>query len=647
MLLAFFVVTIGIFTARLADWQILNHSYYKTRANSNNIYFVTTDPVRGEIVDCNGEGLVINDTGYKVVLDRLLVEKNNENSLIVRVISMLEKFGDRWIDVLPIELENGEFKFSDNRDDEIKTLIKVLKFPENITAQECVDNMILKYKAEEFSPDEQRIICSVKYNMEKIGVYFAKSTPYILSDSISKEAVMVLSERSDEYKGARVQTSIVRKCVDGRIAPHILGYTGFMSAEEYESRKNDYAMDSIIGKAGIEGVFENFLRGIGGKRMIQISNSDGTVDVSEKEPAISGNTLFLTISSKLQKVAEESLKRNVEAVRSKGVADCNSGAAVVLDTRDFSVLAAATYPGYDLNKFMQERSYYSELCEDPTKPLINRAFMGAYAPGSIYKPLVACAALGAKVVTPDEKIHCGGSFNFYRGYSLKCMGVHGYANMVTALTKSCNVYFAELGRRLGAETLKNWANKFGIGIQTGIEVSESKGVIAGPEHSEQVGTKWYESGSSQAAIGQSDNMLTPIQMATYVATIANNGKRGRTHLVKKITDYSRNNIVREFGFEMAGTVDIAQEDLNVVKQGMREVAISGTARDFANYPVQIAAKTGTAQNSGSDHTTFVCFAPYDNPQIAISVVIAHGKYGTASKNVARDIMDCYFEIPLK
>ena len=227
------------------------------------------------------------------------------------------------------------------------------------------------------------------------------------------------------------------------------------------------------------------------------------------------------------------------------------------------------------------------------------------------------------------------------------MGVHGDANMVTALAKSCNVYFAELGRRLGAEALKDWANKFGVGTQTGIEISESKGVVAGPEHSEKVGAKWYESGSSQAAIGQSDNMITPIQMATYVATIANNGKRGRTHLVKKITDYSRNNIVREFGFEPAGIVNIAPEDLNVVKQGMREVALSGTARDFANYPIQIAAKTGTAQNSGSDHTTFVCFAPYDDPQIAISVVIAHGKYGTASKNVARDIMNCYFEIPSK
>lgn len=644
ILLAFVIIIMGVFIARLADWQIVNYDYYKVRANSSNTYFVTTDPVRGEILDCDGSGLVINDTGYKVVLDRLLIGREYENEVIVQVADMLENMGDKWIDVLPIKLENGKFQFLENHDNEVKTLIKIMKFHENATAQECMDKMILKYKAEKFSAEKQRIICSVKYNMEKIGIYFSKSTPYIFADGISKNAVAVLSEHSEQYRGVRVQTSIIRKCVDGEIAPHILGYTGFMSAEEYEDRKNEYSMDSIIGKTGIEGVFENFLRGIGGKRMIQMSRDGGTVDVSEKEPAISGNTLFLTISSKLQKVANESLKRNVEDVKSKGVSDCTSGAAVVLNVKDFSILAASTYPSYDLNKFMKEKSYYSELCKNSSKPLINRAFSGAYAPGSVYKPLIACAALETGNVTPDEKIYCGGSFNFYHGYSLKCMGVHGGANLITALSKSCNVYFAELGRRVGADTIKFWANRFGIGTATGVEIGESKGIVAGPEHSVEVGVKWYESGSSQAAIGQSDNMITPVQLATYVATIANGGKRGKTHLVKKITDYGRSQVVRDFGFELVDNINISPENLEAVKKGMREVAVSGTARDFANYPVKIAAKTGTAQNSGTDHTTFICFAPYENPEIAVAVVIAHGKYGTASKNVARDIMNSYFNL---
>lgn len=641
---AFIFVIFGLFVARLADWQIINYNYYKIRANSSNIYFVMTDPVRGEILDRDGNGLVINDTGYKVVLDRLLIAKDDENGLILRLVKALEKFGNDWTDILPIKYENGEFTFFDGQESEINTFKKVMKFPEDCTASECMGKMVSKYKLDAFSPEDRRIICSVKYNMEKNGIYFSRSTPYILADGISKETVVFLSERTEEFRGVRIQTSIVRKCVDGELAPHILGYTGLMSAEEYETHKSDYPLDAIIGKTGIEGVFENFLRGIGGKRMIQISKDGGIVDVSEKEPAVSGNTLFLTISSKLQKVANESLAANV---KKSGVRDCTSGAVVALDVRDFSVLAASTYPSYDLDKFTHDKSYYSELYADVSKPMLNRAFSGAYAPGSVYKPLVACAALATGNITPEEKIHCGGSFNYYHGYRLKCMGVHGSINIITALAKSCNVFFAELGRRLGAEALKLWANKFGVGVKTGVEVGESSGIVAGPEHSEKVGAKWYESGSSQAAIGQSDNMITPIQLATYVATIANGGRRGRTHLVKTITDYSRNNVIRNFGFEPVENINISPEDLDVVKRGMREVAVSGTARDFANYPIKIAAKTGTAQNAGSDHTTFVCFAPYENPEIAIAVVIAHGKSGALSKNVARDIMNSYFNLEQK
>ena len=257
---------------------------------------------------------------------------------------------------------------------------------------------------------------------------------------------------------------------------------------------------------------------------------------------------------------------------------------------------------------------------------------------------MACAALQSGKIKPSETVHCGGSFNYYRGYSLRCMGVHGASNLLKALSKSCNVYFAELGRRLGATLLAEYANKFGIGVKTGVEIGESKGVVAGPEHSTDVGSHWYESGSSQAAIGQSDNMITPVQLATYTATIANGGKRYKTHIVKKIMDYARSKIIKEDAPELMEDTGISEENLKAVKEGMREVALSGTARDFANYPIPIGAKTGTAQNSGSDHTTFICFAPYDDPQIAISVVIAHGKSGTLSKNVARDIMDAYFDL---
>lgn len=646
-LLSFILIVCGVFIMRLVNWQIFNAEHYKTRANSSNVYFLKTDPVRGEILDSDGIGLAVNEMGYKVILNRLAVEKNKENEVILKVINILESLGNNWIDILPIGINDKSFYFVEDQESQIKGMKDFLGISEKETAESCVNKLCDKYKITGFNytDAERRILCSVKYNIDKnSGGYYSKSVPYVLSEKVSKEAAIVISEMSDELPGVLIKTSLVRTYVNGTEAPHIVGYTGFMSGEEYEEKKNTYNMDDMIGKSGIEKYLEDELRGIGGTRMVQMSNVGGEViNVSEKKPSKAGNTVFLTLSSKLQEVANKSLKENVDKGHSIA-SDCTSGAAVVLNVKDFSVLAAATYPSYDLKKFMEDRTYYTELTKDKTVPLLNRAFSGAYAPGSIYKPLVACAALQSGKIKPSETVHCGGSFNYYHGYSLKCMGVHGSSNLLRALSKSCNVYFAELGRRLGATLLGEYANKFGIGVKTGIEIGESKGVVAGPEHSDAVGSHWYESGSSQAAIGQSDNMITPLQLATYTATIANGGKRYRTHIVKKITDYSRSKIIKEVTPELVEDTGVSEENLQAVKQGMREVALNGTASDFARYPIPIGAKTGTAQNSGSDHTTFICFAPYDDPQIAISVVIAHGKSGILSKNVARDIMDSYFDL---
>lgn len=643
LLLAIFGVFVG-YIARLADWQIINHEYYFMRANSSHIYFVKTDPVRGEILDCDGNGLAINDAGYKLVLDRLLVEKDQENELIIEIAELLEKLGDSWTDILPINFSNNQFCFDDTAQSEKKNLLRLLKLSSDATAQDCMNAMIKKYKVQDLAPSKQRVVCSVKYNIDKNGIYNLRNTPYVFADNISKNTVMVLSEKYEHLKGVRVQTSLVRKYINGDIAPHIVGYTGLMSSEEYEKKKDVYTLDTAIGKSGVEAFFEDFLHGKGGKRMIQMSHDGNIVNVVDKEPALAGNSVYLTISSKLQQAANKSLAENIARARRAGAHDCFAGAAVALNVKDFSVLAAATYPSYDLTRFVEDKAYYSQLYKDSSVPLLNRAFSGAYAPGSVYKPLVACAALQSGKLTPEETVCCNGGFNYYTGYRLRCMGHHGHIKLVNALAKSCNVFFAEMGRRLGATELANWANKFGIGKKTGIEIGESSGVVAGPEHSAAVKSKWYESGSSQAAIGQSDNMFTPIQLATYVATIANGGTRYKTHIIKKITDYARTKIIKNYEPEIIEKVDISPENLELVKQGMREVAKSGTARDFANYPVAIGAKTGTAQNSGSDHVLFICFAPYENPEIAIVVVLDHGQKGMFSKAVAREMLNCYFNI---
>lgn len=642
-MLLFIITVFSCFIARLVDWQVINSEYYKERANSSNIYFVKTDPVRGEIFDCDGNRFATNVEGYKVVLDRLLIKKEEENNIILSIIKILEKFNCSWIDVMPIKLKNNEFYFENDKQSQIKSLKAMLKLSEDSAANDCMNEMINRYNLSEFSKQDQRAICSVRSNIDKNGGYVARYIPYVLSENINKDAAMTICEKSSVLKGVRVQTLLVRKYEDNCPAPHIVGYTGFMSSEEYEKKKDSYPMDAVIGKIGIEGVFEEFLRGFGGKRMVQMSRDGQILNISEKEPARPGNNVHLTISSKLQEAANKSLANNIQRMHNSGVSDCMSGSAVVLNVKDFSVLAAATYPSYDLTKFMEDKAYRAELVKDTKKPMLNRAFLGAYTPGSVYKPLIASTALHNGKISASETISCSGAFTHYVGYRLKCMHVHGALSVVKALAKSCNVFFAELGRRLGIDLIAKYAKLFGLGVKTGVELSESSGILAGPEHSEKVGGKWYESGSSQAAIGQSDNMFTPLQLATYVATIANGGNRYKTHLMKKVTDYTNTEIVKENKPELIEKIDISEENLNIVKQGMREVVLSGTARDFAGYKVAVAGKTGTAQNNGSDHVLFICFAPFDDPQIAVAVVIEHGKSGSASKGVARDILDAYFQ----
>ena len=641
---AFICLIFCAFVIRLVDWQIINYEEYKFRANSSNIYFVKTSAIRGEIVDRDGVGLAVNETGYKIMIDRLTLEKGTENCLILQSVNLLKRLGNEWVDILPIEALKDGYKFKDGgektTEKNIKDLKERFKFGEDATAEQCIKKLIEKYKAEDLTKEEQMIICSVRLGMEKIEGHNAKAIPYVICENANAETVSVLSEFSSKMKGIKIHTTLTRKYINGGLAPHLVGYTGAMSSEEYEKRKDTYAMDEKIGKTGIEQAMEEHLRGKSGKRMIQMDYSGNIVDVLDKESTDPGNTVVLSLSAKLQEAANKSLKENVE--RAHGVSkDCVGGGVVVLDVRDFSVLAASTYPTFDLVKFMEDKSYYSELYKDKSVPLLNRAFSGAFAPGSIYKPLVACAALQTGKLKFDEKIHCNGGFSRFIGYRLHCMGVHGGISVVDALCKSCNTFFAECGYRL-RDDLAEYARRFGIGEKTGVEIGESSGVSAGTAHSEKIKSHWYEAGYAQSGIGQSDYMITPLQLAAYTATIANGGHRYKTHLVKKILNYSRNETIEEIQPELVCETEVSEENIRIVKEGMRKVALSGTARDFADYKPEVFCKTGTAQNNKADHTTFIVAAPYDNPEIAIAVVIPHGVKGSFSKNVARDILNCYF-----
>ena len=655
------IITLGffvLFTARLVDWQIVHGSEYRELAKRSTSYTVRTDATRGEILDKNGDGIVVNTTHYKIVIDKLYANEETLDTNLLALINLMNLTGDKWEDNLPIELSGNTLSYKKGAEDEIATLLSedYLNLDENTTAQDCFTKLLERYKIDEkLTLTEQRNLVSVHYNMELTG--YSSSNPYVFAKDIKRSTVSAVSENTQGVSGIDVQTYLVRKAQDSDLAPHILGALGSITEEEYEKLKDGnktYSLTDSVGKFGIELAFEKQLKGEGGMKIIK-RNSDGTiVDTIETIDSKPGNTVYLTLDKKLQETAVKSLAENVKAAKAQGVAtkesyggsgwgeDCETGAVAMLSVRDFSVLAAASYPTYDLNKYSQYGDYYVKLSENKNSPMYNRISVGSFACGSVYKPCVACAALEEKTITKDTDIFCKQEYDYYPSNVVHCMHYHGDENVTGAIAQSCNYFFAETGRRLGIETMYLYSEKFGLGEYTGIEIEESKGTLAGRDS-----TSWMPGNTVQAAIGQSDNAFTPLQLATYAATLANDGTRLKTHVVSKVTDYERTKTIEDYSkATVVDTCGILKKNLDIVQKAMLEVTQDedGTAYSmFGDYKVKVAAKTGTAENAGSDHTTFICYAPFDKPEVAVAVVIEHGAKGRYSMQVAKDLLDGYFK----
>ena len=656
--LALIAVFFVCFTIRLFNWQIIQGEYYREEVATTANYRLTSDDTRGEIVDVNGEVIEANTTTYSVIIDKLYISGDlTVNKVITNLFDIFSKKNATWIDTLPIVVDkNDTFQFSSDKDadDSLEYLRsdEMLDMGVYSTADDYMEELIDRYDLEEYSEDKKlcRDIASVRYNMELER--FSSINPYTFAKDLSEEMTAIVSEYSQSLPCIDISTVNKRICVDGTLMPHILGITGPLTAEEYEENKDKgYYYNDIIGKFGIEAAMEDYLRGEGGTKTVS-KNSDGTViSVVDVEPAKPGNTVYLTIDKKLQQVANESLRKNIKAAQKAGKElsiqngekgygeDCTAGAVVMLSVKDFSVLAASTYPTYDITKY-NDGDYYTSLLNDKTLPLYDRAFNGSFAPGSVVKPGVALAALEEEVVSEYTPISCSKRYDYYPSNIVNCMGYHGPQDVYSAISHSCNYYFAEVGRLLGIDTMYLYMEKLGLGERTGVEIYESRGFLAGRDSS-----SWLPGNTVQAAIGQSDNTFTPVQLATYCATIANDGVRLRTHLIDKVTSYDRQEVIFENKPEVVEDLQIHPYNLSVVQTAMRQVVASdsGTAYwNFYDYDIPIAAKTGTAENTGSDHTAFICYAPYDKPEVAIAVVLEHGAKGTYSMSVARDLLDAYF-----
>lgn len=604
---------------------------------------------RGEILDTYGRPMVTNRMGYYIRIQSVGADDNKLNETISVLLDIVKKNGAEFVDEFPIKGNPPIFEFDKDKEKQIKKWKEENEFPLSYSETKILDKLAEKYGVSEiYTGETRRDIIAVRYEMEKKR--FGVTNPYTFATDVSMEILHQVSERSFEMTGVSVEIEPVRQYVNGSMAVHILGRTGIIYAEEYEKLKNDgYGMNDVIGKDGIEKILEAYLKGKDGSMMVR-QNKRGSVEkVLNEIPPQTDNYAVLTIDSKLQEITEKELAENIAAARADKGPDALSGAAIAIDVKTGGVLAIASYPSYDPANYNEN---YNALVKDNTKPLFNRALSGAYTPGSTFKPLVAVAALEEGIVTPKSTITCDGVYKYYApSYQPTCLiwksgKTHGPLNVSEAIGVSCNCYFYEAGRLVGIDKINKYAKAFGLGEETGIELYEELGIVAGPKYREKLDMAWYPGDVLQAAIGQSDNMFTPAQLASYITTILNKGTRKQLHIIKEIREYETDDIVYKAEPKILSELRIKDSTYEAVKDGMRRVTGDGTASAvFENFPIEVGGKTGTAEVSrGSDNVLFVGFAPYDNPQIAVAVVIEHGASSRYAANIGREMFASYLGV---
>lgn len=655
---------------KLFDLQIVNGNEYKKTAESRLVTNIVEKAPRGEIYDRYGTALVTNKVGYSVVIQRMGMKDDELNEVFENITDLMQSSDCKYYDTFPVSYEPYEYTFgSDEKnsaEQERGEWFNKNKYKNKyVSADMDAQSLIQAYKniykiSPSYSETAARRIIGARYEADLHG--FSSSSPFTIAQDVRVDIVTLLKEQPDKYKGITVINDYVRNYEKPGLATHILGRIGKISAEEYAAKSDSYNMDDNIGKQGIELWAEDYLRGRDGITGTSKTAGGEEIVLSGGTAPKAGNSVILTIDGDFQQKVEDILAKNIRSIKRNGSknkgSDCNSGAAAVLDVKSGDVLALASYPTYDMSKFNED---YEKLIKDDTRPMWNRAISGIYSPGSTFKPVTAIAAMQSGKITPGEIIEDLGVYKYYQDYQPACWiwngyhTTHGKLNVSGAIENSCNYFFYEAGRRTGIDTLDEYAAKFGLGVKTGIELSEeSTGYMSSPEYKKKVvenvtSRDWYGGDTLQTAIGQSYSLFTPIQLANYTATIANGGTRYKVNLIKSIRSSADGTLIKESKPQVEEQLDIKPEYISAVKDGMHKVIDEGSASDiFQNYPISIGGKTGTAEvGNGSNNALFIAYAPFDEPQIAVAVVLEHGVSGTNAAAVAREIFDEYFKLASK
>ena len=666
LLIAVAGLIMGLYVLRLIFLQLVNGENFKSQATNTTDYNFTITAARGDIVDSTGRRIASNTTGYNLVLNKLQMGDEDVNALVMQLVELLEANGESWNDTLLISEPDaaGNYTFTDDANStadqkQLSYMKETLGLQQYATANDVMEMLVEKNNLGDYPLHWQRVLAGVHYEMDRQA--FSNVNNFVMAENVSQTTVAVIKEHSLSLPGAEIVETSTRSYEQGDILPAVLGRVGKITAEKwkltdengqvtYPLREKGYNMNDVIGISGLESVYEDELRGKDGVETIT-RNSDGViVSTSVTTVPEPGHTIQLTINSDFQRAVDKALADNIAKINQSyttiGNVKAAAGAAVVLDVKDGSVLAASNYPSYDQNLYA---TMYSEYSADENLPLFNRVLQGLYTPGSTFKPAVAVAGLDSGLINRYSTVNCTRVYTYYKDYQPKCTQ-HGHGNgpidVVNALKWSCNIFFYDVGRRLTSDVYDAYAYKLGLAQRTGVEVGEAQGRLTTKNDS-----NYNKSLDIQAAIGQGNTVVSPVQLATYAATLANNGVRYRTHFVKAILDTNTGEVLQETQPEVMDVIEDSGDTFALVREGMKLVPSTITGSKIQNYPIAIACKTGTPQRSETYapgkhylNAMMIAYLPADDPQIAIGIAIEYGGYGARAGDLVVDIANAYFAL---
>lgn len=657
------VYIVGIvLIVQLFNLQIVNGKEYRETSNTRLSRETVVKAARGSIKDRTGNLLVTTKMGFNVDLYKTKIDTATLNKTILNTIRILESNKDKYINNLPIKVNPFEFE---NRDEEIqKKWKKGNDINENATAEECFYSLKKEYKIEQEDIEEAYKIMIVRYEIARNG--YSSIRPVTIAKDVSRASAVKLGEQSIYFPGISATTEPLVSYPSGSLASHILGYVGNITQAELDGREDTYGINDVIGKVGIQYVFEEYLRGQNGIKQLDMSVDGNITDEYITKEAVAGSDVILTIDANLQAVTEKALANNIKKIASGGfskTSEAKAGAAVVMNVKTGEILAMASYPDYEPELFVNGISQKKLDEYNKGDNIFNRAISGVYAPGSTFKMITAIAGLETGAITPTEKINDVGVYKkahepacwIWNSYGM----THGWLNVTDAIIHSCNYFFYEVGYRVTIDNIAKYAKYYGLGQKTNVELPmEEEGVVATRDKAKERGDEWQIGETLSAAIGQSYNSYTPIQMAKYISMLANGGKPIDVTIVKSVIDVNGNQIPKEeitkfvnakLGLEKQEKEDlnIKKENLEAVLKGMKGVTSEegGTAYStFADFNIELGGKTGSAQTdvNGKVNGWFVGFAPYDEPEVAVVVLVENAGSGSYTAEVARDILQEYF-----